>query len=365
MIYMKKGIVIIALLLSAFVLFAAIPVTEIEGLQYPTELFKKIDTNTETAKCVEVIDENTIKVVYKNFDEPEMVTMIGISNLEDEHARKKAIAINKNFLINKELKLSYDWQGMNKEGEILAYVWVPVSTGYDCYNLFWNIALLINGYGKLNNEPMNVFRAVFFYESYEQAREKKMGIWKTISTEEPLKFGDLHEDVQAYLIEKYHSDEEKPETTNEEETTSSVSGSFINQLLLGLSFGMTYQETRDNIVARPTSKYLYEGTNFGHNWQYRLSFSLLSGQGENVGMKIERLRTIRYNLLGTYNNNEIFEIYSDFNELFKKEMGQPLEENNSPAYATWILPEEKLEIRLHSGDKDMIIIEYTGDLTFE
>jgi len=224
---------------------------------------------------------------------------------------------------------------------------------------------LINGYGKLSNEPMNVFRAVFFYESYEQAREKKMGIWKNISTEKPLTFSELSEDVQEYLIEKYNSEEIESESTVKEETTTSISSGFIKQLLLGLSFGMTYQEARENIVARSTSDYIYEGTNFGHNWRYELMFSLLSGQGENQGMRIQRLRTIKYSLLGSYDSTEIYNIYAEMNELLKKEIGKPLEENPSRNTAVWIIPEEKIEISLYSGSNDMMIIKYTGDLTFE
>jgi len=94
-------------------------------------------------------------------------------------------------------------------------------------------------------------------------------------------------------------------------------------------------------------------------------FSLLSGQGENQGMRIQRLRTIKYSLLGSYDSTEIYNIYAEMNELLKKEIGKPLEENPSRNTAVWIIPEEKIEISLYSGSNDMMIIKYTGDLTFE
>ncbi len=357
-----------AVLITLFIssLYAVVSVVNFNGLYYPIDLLKERDISVEKAKCVKIIDENTIEVQYPDLDFTDKVTLLSIEEIEDEQAKKRIIRKNTQYLLNKEVLLSYDWAGMNDKGEILAYVWLPYSIPGDCYDLLWNEILLLNGYGEMSNDAINVFKAVLFTESYKHAREKKLGVWKNIKTEEPINFTELDKDIQEYLVMKYRDGFATKEDSTSASSTAitAYNGDFLNQLLLGMEFGMTVNEVRDNINARYVSIDRFQGSNFDTEWSYGLTFSTLSGSGENQGRSIRRLRQINYGVLGNYSSNEIFSVYSNLKTIFTNSLGEPSSENLSSNSTTWELNEERMQISIFSRSYDTVTIRYTGDLEY-
>jgi hypothetical protein len=201
---MKKTLFfLLQLLLISITTFASIRAYEFEGLFYPVTMLRASDIAFEEAECVTIIDENTLEVKLWGKDTTDQVTFLCISDMIDENIKAELIRKNTEFLLNKTIYLSYDWKGSNEAGEILAYVWLPHNTSIGQFKLLWNEVLLLNGYAQMNDDVIQIERAVLFAESYKHARDNKLGVWKNINTEEPLDFSELPENIQAYLIMKY------------------------------------------------------------------------------------------------------------------------------------------------------------------
>jgi len=163
-----------------------------------------------------VIDGDTI-VVYTPEGNIEIVELIGIDALEsrdNDKARRDAERTGQDFeAITKmgkgaffytqslfflwdghtSIELEFDVEKRDKYGHLLAYVYFP-SGGYmnltpNAYfvnhpekefseRIFVNASIIQQGYATPMTIPPNVKYADLFKELYEEAREKKRGLWK-------------------------------------------------------------------------------------------------------------------------------------------------------------------------------------------
>jgi hypothetical protein len=108
--------------------------------------------------------------------------------------------LTKQYLEGKRIYLSYDWEGANSDGEILAYVWIPVSTEGGGYFLCWNAVMLLNGFAELANDNFDTKLKILFYEASLFARENKSGVLKSQVSQEPSK--EKIEEME-YVVKKY------------------------------------------------------------------------------------------------------------------------------------------------------------------
>ena len=357
------------LFLSCFI-FSAVAVTEINGLYYPTDLLKKMDSSTEKATCIEVVDENSIKVVYEHYENPEIITFIGISEIDDKTSKEKIMTINKKFLLDKEVKLSHDWQGKNEKGEILAYVWAPIYTGLDFYNILWNVTLLINGYAHISNESFNTYKSILFYESYRQAREKKMGILKDIETEKPIPFGELPVEAQEYLYMRYtegfktNKETKTDSDTEESAQVRDINESFYNDLMVGVEWNITPAEVLEKTFLRNIAGNYYEGTVFDELWRIGFGYNSVRGSGENEGVSKLKLTSIGYSTSASYGGTEIYQLYGKLKQSFIENFGPPTSDNPADNITIWELNSKKTKIVLRAERADTISLLYTGETTF-
>ena len=103
-------------------------------------------------------------------------------------------------ILRGRIYLSYDWEGANSDGEILAYVWIPVSTEGGGYFLCWNAVMLLNGFAELANDNFDTKLKILFYEASLFARENKSGVLKSQVSQEPSK--EKIEEME-YVVKKY------------------------------------------------------------------------------------------------------------------------------------------------------------------
>lgn len=150
-----------------------------------------------------VIDSNTLEL-----SDGEIVRLVGVgilkANTKEETEAKDFI---KNLVEGKEIRLEFDVQKRDKNGLLLAYVYVPVHSysyvardkdgnlpdfnAWDVANSFsdepkgmavspelLNAYIIRNGYAIPITNPPNVRYVTLFEKFYQEAREKKRGLWK-------------------------------------------------------------------------------------------------------------------------------------------------------------------------------------------
>ena len=109
--------------------------------------------------------EGGVKVRYIGIDSPE----IDHPKLGDEPYSKEAFEYNKQLVKDREVLLLFDVQQRDKNGWLLAYVFVDI--------LFVNAELVRHGYASALNQTPNVKYQKLFQELEKQAKEKKIGLW--------------------------------------------------------------------------------------------------------------------------------------------------------------------------------------------
>lgn len=122
--------------------------------------------------CIRVVDGDTIIL-----DGKEKVRLIGVDTPETVHPSKpveyfgkEASAFTKRMVEGKRVKVEYDWQGTDKYGRTLAYIYLEDGT-------FLNAEIVRQGYGHAYTKYP--FKYMDEFRKYErEARENNRGLWK-------------------------------------------------------------------------------------------------------------------------------------------------------------------------------------------
>lgn len=119
-----------------------------------------------------VIDGDTIEL-----ENGETVRLIGIDTPETVHPSKaveyygkEASDFTRMLVEEKQVKLEFDVQKLDKYNRLLAYVYLEDGT-------FLNAELVKEGYAKVSTYPPNVKYADLFTKLQKEARENNRGLW--------------------------------------------------------------------------------------------------------------------------------------------------------------------------------------------
>lgn len=124
---------------------------------------------------VRVVDGDTVHV--RIGDRIEKVRLIGVNTPEIHHPRKgeepggrQALAVNRQLLLGKRVRLELDVQHRDRYGRLLAYVWVG--------DTMVNAELVRRGYAQVMTVPPNVRYQDLFLKLQRDAREAGRGLWR-------------------------------------------------------------------------------------------------------------------------------------------------------------------------------------------
>ncbi len=127
------------------------------------------EKNYEEAKCVSVIDGDTIKIkdsagnIYK-------VRYIGIDTPEKgQPFYQEAKKANESLVLNKTVRLEKDVSETDKYGRLLRYVYVD--------DLFVNAFLVAEGFAVILTIPPDVKHSEYFLGLQKEARQAGKGLW--------------------------------------------------------------------------------------------------------------------------------------------------------------------------------------------
>ena len=138
--------------------------------------------NAQALTCTGVLNGNTILL-----SNGEKVRLIGVAipktkqlNKSAEYIRKETSAFTKQIVEGKEIQLEYDPQERDKQGQLLAYVFLLDGT-------FLNAEIIKQGYGRV--DARLPFKYLKEFRSYEkEAQDAKSGLWATKSTAQEPKY---------------------------------------------------------------------------------------------------------------------------------------------------------------------------------
>lgn len=133
-------------------------------------------TCAETAKCIRVVDGDTIVVDYHG--KLEKIRLIGVDTPETVHPNKpveyfgkEASNFTRSLVTGKQVALKFDWQQRDKYNRLLAYVYLDDGT-------LLNKKIIEEGYGhaytRFPFKYMDDFRAAEC-----EARKTGKGLWRT------------------------------------------------------------------------------------------------------------------------------------------------------------------------------------------
>ena len=132
--------------------------------------------------CTRVVNGTTL--ILSNGEE---VMLIGVAlpqtkqlNKPAEYITKETSAFTKRMVESKGVRLEYDEQAMNTNGQLLAYVYLMDGT-------FLNAEIIKQGYGRVDTRfPFKYLKAFRNYEM--EAKETKSGLWGAKSTAKEPKY---------------------------------------------------------------------------------------------------------------------------------------------------------------------------------
>lgn len=123
---------------------------------------------------VRVVDGDTIHV--RIGERVEKVRYIGVNTPEIHHPKKgeepggrAALAVNRELVGGRAVRLETDVQARDRHGRLLAYVW----TG----ETMVNAELVRRGYAQVMTVPPNVRHQALFVKLQRDAREAGRGLW--------------------------------------------------------------------------------------------------------------------------------------------------------------------------------------------
>jgi len=124
---------------------------------------------------VRIVDGDTVHV--RIGDRIEKVRYIGVNTPEIHHPWKgeepggrQALAVNRQLLLGKRVRLELDVQHRDRYGRLLAYVWVGET--------MVNAELVRLGYAQVMTVPPNVRYQDLFLKLQREAREAGRGLWR-------------------------------------------------------------------------------------------------------------------------------------------------------------------------------------------
>ncbi len=126
------------------------------------------------AEVVRVVDGDTIRV--RIGERLERVRYIGVNTPEVHHPRKgeepggrEAMAVNRELIAGKHVRLELDVQDRDRYGRLLAYVWRD--------RVMVNAELVRRGFAQVMTIPPNVRYQQLFLRLQREARESGRGLW--------------------------------------------------------------------------------------------------------------------------------------------------------------------------------------------
>lgn len=189
----NKAVVFLAFIFGVFVgsigrpylppaLTIPLPRPAVSPTQFPipTESIASPEANvqgvtTETAKVVEVVDGDTIKL-----DNGETVRYVGIDTPETKHPNKgvqcfgkKASEKNTEIVLGKTVRMDKDVSERDRYGRLLRFIYLPTGQG----ELFVNDYLVREGYARAITYPPDVRERDRFKDAELQAKTNNKGLW--------------------------------------------------------------------------------------------------------------------------------------------------------------------------------------------
>lgn len=156
----------------------------------------------EKGMITEVLEANLFTI---QFTEPlrrtVRIRLIGtdVEGLTPEHL-SYAREFSANALLNKEVKLSYDWNPRNEKGELLGYVWLPISVPGRSIYVLWNLALVFNGYSFVSDDPFRTDYHALFHDVQVHSFARKLGLFKEVATTPPYDWERLPETARSQIV---------------------------------------------------------------------------------------------------------------------------------------------------------------------
>ncbi|MBO0991432.1 thermonuclease family protein [Bacillus sp. SD088] len=140
----------------------------------PAERSPPSDVEGVKAEVTKVIDGNTILVQLDGKEEE--VRMSSVAVPEAKHSKKgeqpfgtDALEFTSKSLEEKAVTLEFDDQEKDKDGRLLAYVWIE--------DVLYNNTLIEKGLAKLEESSDNTKYLDDFNKTQDKAKEKEIGIW--------------------------------------------------------------------------------------------------------------------------------------------------------------------------------------------
>lgn len=152
----------------------------------PEEKIEKIKNNINFTKPLlkrvhKVVNGDTF-IISEDFK----VRLLGVktpkvawNDGKNEYYSRKSLSFTNRLIMGKRVKLKFDKEKIDKNGNIMAYVYLPDGK-------FLNAEILKQGFGKLDNE----FECIYFkqFTDYEnEAKSRNIGIWKKSKPPQPQK----------------------------------------------------------------------------------------------------------------------------------------------------------------------------------
>lgn len=124
------------------------------------------------ARVVKVVDGDTIDVERTRGEGRIRVRYIGIDapELKEPIFGQEAKKFNQRLVGGKVVNLTFDQERYDRYGRLLAYVWVG--------STFVNAELIKAGLAMAIRKPPNLKHLSLFLRLEDEARKKKMGIWR-------------------------------------------------------------------------------------------------------------------------------------------------------------------------------------------
>ncbi|HPH11494.1 MAG TPA: hypothetical protein PKW59_11555 [Thermotogota bacterium] len=189
-----------------------------DGYYWDTALSKLKPVFTpEEGIVTNVIDAKTLEIDLINpFQKKIKVSLIGVNlSLFEEEEKADSLLFTKQNLEGKKVSLSYDWKGKDEEGNILAYIWLPVPKPGKLFYVLWNSVLIMNGFATISEEPFRVDYLGIFQDLYMMALENKYGLFKKWNTQKPTGWEEIPMQMQTTLRTLFFLDLEKSFNTRE------------------------------------------------------------------------------------------------------------------------------------------------------
>jgi len=156
-----------------------------------------------TAKFVKVIDVDTIEVIINN--KKEEIRIADVDYPDVKLYKKEIINFVQKNLQGKTLYL--ELTAKDKQGRFVVYIWLSPPNQINEQEIktkLFNALLFMKGYAQLATNPVSIKYKSHFIKFQNEAKGKKLGIWKTLEVKELVRD---KKQIIVYITEtggKYH-----------------------------------------------------------------------------------------------------------------------------------------------------------------